>query len=186
MTVKFFGTVTVFACLALLVAFSALAADPNEWSQEEREAGVKVQEFTRFIKPGHSLSWGVGFFHPDCTLIEDSTPTISKQPNHGTATIEMQMRFPYFPKDSSNAKCNDKKIRMPGADLQAGGRVHRNRYVSANRHSLKWDDAPVELYHQDHQWAGRSEAMTARALGTWILLHPAMTPEDLGSILSLY
>jgi hypothetical protein len=113
MTVKFFGTVTVFACLALLVAFSALAADPNEWSQEEREAGVKVQEFTRFIKPGHSLSWGVGFFHPDCTLIEDSTPTISKQPNHGTATIEMQMRFPYFPKDSSNAKCNDKKIRMP-------------------------------------------------------------------------
>jgi hypothetical protein len=113
MTVKFFGTVTVLACLALLVAFSALAADPNEWSQEEREAGVKVQEFTRFIKPGHNLSFPVGFFSPDCALIEDSTPTISKQPNHGTATIETQTRFPYFPKDSANAKCNDKKIRMP-------------------------------------------------------------------------
>jgi hypothetical protein len=113
MTVKFFGTVTVYACLALLVAFSARAADPNEWSQEELADGVKVLEFTRYIKPGHTLSWGVGYFNPDCSLIEGSTPTISKQPTHGTATIETQTRFPYFPKDSANKGCNDKKIRMP-------------------------------------------------------------------------
>jgi hypothetical protein len=89
----------------------ALAQD---WTKEEIAAGLKISEWTRYVQAGQSFVQGFGFFNPDCTLIETSVPTITKKPEHGTATIEMVARFPHFAKDQTQyVKCNEKKVRMP-------------------------------------------------------------------------
>lgn len=101
---------------ALLAATPAIAADPtNEWSPQEIQDGIKVTEFTRYVRPGGSFQQIFGFFLADCSLTEDSVPTVIKQPEHGAITIDMQLRFANFPKDSSALylKCNEKKLRMP-------------------------------------------------------------------------
>lgn len=101
--------------LALLVATPALAADDtNTWSQQEIAAGLKVTDFTRYVRSGQSFAQNFGFYLPDCSLMEDSIPTVIKQPDHGTITIDMQSRFANFPKEAVHyAKCNEKKIRTP-------------------------------------------------------------------------
>jgi hypothetical protein len=42
-----------------------------------------------------------------------SDNTITKEPEPGTATIDVSEHFPNFSKDNVRAKCNDKKVRGP-------------------------------------------------------------------------
>jgi hypothetical protein len=88
---KRFGVLTT---CALLVSVPALAAD--DWTQDELDNGVKVRELIRYVKSGQSISMAVGFWNADCVLDPTSVPTITSQPDHGTATVEMQMHYPNF------------------------------------------------------------------------------------------
>jgi hypothetical protein len=96
---------------ALLVSLPAFA---QEWTNEEWTAGVKTTEFTRHVPAGKQrILDPLAVLNPDCTLVEDTDSVITKEPQHGSAVIEMIERFPTYAKDNIRSKCNEKKIRMP-------------------------------------------------------------------------
>jgi hypothetical protein len=94
----------------LLMASSASAQDG--WTKEEQEAGVKRYEFTRRVPAGKPrVLEDAIYLNADCTIIEDIETTITKEPQHGSATIETHQRNPSYPKDSVRAKCNERKVK---------------------------------------------------------------------------
>jgi hypothetical protein len=71
---KFLLTVSAFA----LLLSSAFA---QEWTTEEKGAGLKTTEFTRHIPAGKQRTLdNFGYLNPDCTLVEDTDTVISKEP----------------------------------------------------------------------------------------------------------
>ncbi|HET7020316.1 MAG TPA: hypothetical protein VFI58_06345 [Xanthobacteraceae bacterium] len=106
MTSKF-----LFTTCALLLSLPALA---QEWTNEEKAAGLKTTEYTRHIPAGKQRTLdNFGYLNPDCTLVEDTDTVISKEPEHGSAVIAVIERFPAYAKDNIRSKCNEKKMRMP-------------------------------------------------------------------------
>jgi hypothetical protein len=104
---KFLLTVCAFG----LLSSSAFA---QEWTNEEKAAGLKTTEFTRHIPAGKQRTLdNFGYLNPDCTLVEDTDTVISKEPEHGSAVIETIERFPAYAKDNVRFKCNEKRMRMP-------------------------------------------------------------------------
>jgi hypothetical protein len=104
---KFLLTVSA---LALLLS-SAFA---QEWTKDEQTAGLKTIEFTRHIPAGKQRALSsFGYLNADCSLIEDTDTVITKEPEHGTAVIEMIEHFPSYSKDNVRSKCNEKRMRMP-------------------------------------------------------------------------
>jgi hypothetical protein len=64
---------------ALLVSLPAFA---QEWTKEERAAGLKTTEFTRHIPAGKQRTLdNFGYLNPDCTPIEDTDTAITKEPD---------------------------------------------------------------------------------------------------------
>src|SRR5262245_19737254 len=96
---------------AALVASSAFAQD---WSKEEIAAGVKLQEYTRFVHAGKQKTLdSLYYMDLDCKLVEDSEPVITKEPEHGNATIEIIEKNPAYAKENPRSKCNEKKFPIP-------------------------------------------------------------------------
>jgi hypothetical protein len=96
---------------ALLVSLPAFA---QEWTNEEKAAGLKTIEFTRHIPAGKQRTLdNFGYLNPDCTPIEDTDTVITKEAEHGSAVIETIERFPTYAKDNVRSKCNEKRMRMP-------------------------------------------------------------------------
>jgi hypothetical protein len=90
------------------------SAFAQEWTKEERAAGLKTTEFTRHIPAGKQRALdNFGYLNPDCTPIEDTDTVITKEAEHGSAVIETIERFPTYAKDNVRSKCNEKRMRMP-------------------------------------------------------------------------
>src|SRR5215469_1319804 len=140
--------------IALCVIVSAPSA-AQQWTQEELAAGIKQFEFERYVPPGRSmtLDWIV-YLNPDCSAAEGGEITITKEPEHGTASIESVNRFPSYAKDNVRSKCSEKKV--PGlaivykagigyvgtdtfeiSDLQSNGMVRQVKYTIHIKESRK-------------------------------------------------
>jgi len=105
--------------LAILIAATSTNAFAQTWTPEEDAAGFKKTEQTRFVRSGNQLTLMVYIrMHPDCTMISQDV-SITKDPEHGVATIENVERFSNFTKDSSLAKCNEKKVSAPALNYKA-------------------------------------------------------------------
>jgi hypothetical protein len=96
---------------ALLVASPAIAQEPA-WTKDEITAGVRKVEYTRRVPAGKQLALeDVAFLNIDCTVAEDAEVMITKEPQHGVATIDSSERFPNFAKDNPRYKCNERKVK---------------------------------------------------------------------------
>jgi hypothetical protein len=103
----------ILLALALTIAHATPAAAQEEPTKEELRAGLRRVEQTRYVRGGKQLNLGsLTPISPNCTVLE-SDNTITKEPEHGTATIDVSEHFPNFSKDNVRAKCNDKKVRGP-------------------------------------------------------------------------
>ena len=96
-------------CLSgLLLSF----ASAQEWSKDEITAGTRKVEYTRHTPAGKQRTLeNVTFLNPDCTVNEDAEVTITKEPQHGSATINPAEVFPHYAKDNVRSKCNEKKVK---------------------------------------------------------------------------
>ena len=96
-------------CLSgLLLSF----ASAQEWSKDEITAGTRKVEYTRHTPAGKQRTLeNVTFLNPDCTVNEDAEVTITKEPQHGSATINPAEVFPHYAKDNVRSKCNGKKVK---------------------------------------------------------------------------
>ena len=96
-------------CLSgLLLSF----ASAQEWSKDELTAGTRKLEYTRHIPAGKQRTLeNVTFLNPDCSVNEDAEATITKEPQHGSATIDSAEVFTHYAKDNVRSKCNDKKVK---------------------------------------------------------------------------
>jgi hypothetical protein len=109
-------------CVALLVAFmlSATAAYAQEWTQEERTAGLKITEFTRYVPAGKQrVLDNFAVLNPDCTPANAET-IITKPPAYGTAVLETRLGSPTFSKGNVRSKCNEMKMQIPMLIYKAG------------------------------------------------------------------
>jgi len=112
----------LLTAVALLATFTTAAQSQaltinQPWTPEEIAAGTRIIEQTRFARAGKLIRLQpLGTFDTDCSLLTvDNGDVITKEPEHGTAYIEMgEPRFPSFNKDTPQGKnCNDKKMKFP-------------------------------------------------------------------------
>jgi hypothetical protein len=123
-TCAFTLSMAILLALALTIAHATPAAAQEEPTKEELRAGLRRVEQTRYVRGGKQLNLGsLTAINPNCTVLE-SDNTITKEPEHGTATIDVSEHFPNFSKGNIRAKCNDKKLRCPL--VQGGHRIRRN------------------------------------------------------------
>jgi len=106
----------------------SLPAFAQEWTKEEKAAGLKTTEFTRHMPAGKQRTLdNFGYLNPDCTPIEDTDTVITKEPEHGSAVIETIEGFPAYAKDNVASKCNEKRMRMPVRTYKAAVEPTRSR-----------------------------------------------------------
>src|SRR5262245_38529827 len=105
----------IMSKLLLTVCLSGLLlsfASAQEWSKDEITAGVRKAEYMRHVPAGKQRTLETfTFLNPDCTANEDLEVTITKEPEHGSATITSAEGFPHYAKDNVRSKCNDKKVK---------------------------------------------------------------------------
>jgi len=96
---------------ALLLSSSAIAQE--QWTKEEQAAGIKRVEHTRRVPASGKprVLEDVTYLNADCSVIEDVETTVTKEPQHGSATIETSERYPSYPKDAVRSRCNDRKVK---------------------------------------------------------------------------
>lgn len=136
-------------CALLLLSSSAFA---QEWTKDEITAGQKTIEQTRHVPAGKKFILGsMAYLNPDCTLAENSDVTITKEPEHGNASIETTEHYTSFAKENIRAKCNEKKMRMPvltykaavgyaGTDIFEVTAIAPNGMVNLYRFTIKITD----------------------------------------------
>jgi hypothetical protein len=92
--------------LLTLLAFGLLSS--SAFAQE----GLEKKQFTRVVASGTNQR--IGFFYwvnPDCSSGGNVNVRITKQPEHGSTETTTTSNFPFFPKDSVRARCNEHKVR---------------------------------------------------------------------------
>jgi hypothetical protein len=95
--------------IGVLLSSTAIA---QEWTKEETASGMRKLELTRRVPAGKQRAFeDLTFLNTDCSNIEAIEIVITKEPEHGTATIDTIERYPAYPKDSARAKCNDRKVK---------------------------------------------------------------------------
>jgi hypothetical protein len=87
-----------------------------------------------------------------------SDNTITKEPEHGTATIDVSEHFPNFSKDNVRAKCNDKKVRGPVLLYKAATGYVGTDTLEVLSISSKWIRNRVRPHDQDNR--GEETMMT--------------------------
>jgi hypothetical protein len=93
--------IPALACALLVLSSSAFA---QEWTQEERAAGLKIHEVTRHVPAGKERTLTTfAFLLPDCTQTNTET-IITKPPEYGRAVIETKEGFPTYPKENVRRK----------------------------------------------------------------------------------
>jgi hypothetical protein len=108
MTMIYKSLLTACALLASLPAFAT-----EEWTPEQISEGMKVSDFTRSVPAGKQrVLDSMSVLNPDCTIADDFEATITKEAEHGNASIETVERYPSFKSDNVRAKCNGKKMQM--------------------------------------------------------------------------
>jgi CheY-like chemotaxis protein len=105
-------TMRVTLIFATLVAalLSSQAYAQTEWTPEESKAGIRKVEQTRYVRAGKQFSGSLTFVNTACVVL-DADHTVTKEPEHGTVTIDIIEHHTNFSKDSARAKCNEKKVR---------------------------------------------------------------------------
>jgi hypothetical protein len=98
----------ISACILELL--SSQAHGQTEWTPEESKAGIRKIEQTRYVRAGKQFSSSLTFINIAC-VVQDSDHEVTKEPEHGTVTIEVVEHHTNFAKDSPRAKCNEKKVR---------------------------------------------------------------------------
>lgn len=110
---------TAVSVIALLSTSAATAQ--QFWTQEEITAGVKRIEFTRFVPAGKSRTLeNVTIINPDCTIAAATEVTITKEPEHGSATIDAAEGFLSYGKDNPRSSLQRQEDQRPRPELQAG------------------------------------------------------------------
>src|SRR5215831_16903129 len=99
-------------CATAALVLSSSSVFAQEWTKDEITVGTRKVEYTRHIPAGKQRTLeNVTFLNPDCTVNEDAEVTITKEPQHGSATINSAEVFPHYAKDNVRSKCNEKKVR---------------------------------------------------------------------------
>ncbi|MGY8679782.1 hypothetical protein Q2941_18580 [Bradyrhizobium sp. UFLA05-153] len=97
------------AALALLTT----SAHANDWTKEELSAGLKREEWSKYVGSGNKLKLSFVYAaKPDCSSVGTIVVRTLQSPEHGTFDTEVVEDFPTFKQDNKLAKCNDSK--MPG------------------------------------------------------------------------
>jgi hypothetical protein len=79
---------------ALLVSLPAFA---QEWTKEEKAAGLKTTEFTRHIPAGKQRTLdNFGYLNPDCTPIEDTERWDMPEPTRSRCSLFPRMVLRIF------------------------------------------------------------------------------------------
>jgi hypothetical protein len=89
---------------------SSQAYGQAEWTPEESKAGLRKVEQTRYVRTGKQFSGSLTLINTACVVL-DADHAVTKEPEHGTVTIEIIEHHTNFSKDSARAKCNEKKVR---------------------------------------------------------------------------
>ena len=99
-------------CATAALVLSSSSVFAQEWTRDELTAGVRKVEYTRQVPAGKQRTLeNATVLNPDCTVVEDAEVTITKEPEHGSATIDSAEGFPTYPKDNVRSKCNGKKVK---------------------------------------------------------------------------
>lgn len=102
---KFFLTVIAFGLLSSV-------ASAQEWSDDEKEAGIKRLELTRHVPSGKQRTLNFYIFtNPDCSIVEGMEIKKTQEPKHGTIEIVPGDGFPQYTKDNVRFKCTQRKLR---------------------------------------------------------------------------
>jgi hypothetical protein len=100
---KFLATVAVFAMLSS----TAIA---NDWTPEERTAGLQKYDFSRFVPSSVKRTLETAYaLNPDCTSSGPIEIRKIQEPEHGTVEFPTADVFPTYGHDTKFAKCNEKK-----------------------------------------------------------------------------
>ena len=101
---KFLITVCAFGLLLS-------SASAQQWTDEERAAGLKRNELTRHVPSGQRRELQLlTFLNPDCSVMDGMEIRKTKEPEHGTLELVPGEYFASYAKDSVLAKCNGKKV----------------------------------------------------------------------------
>jgi hypothetical protein len=91
----------------------------DDVTKEELSAGTKTYEFTRFASPAKRILLdSLTYMSSDC-VVGDSDNTITKEPEHGVAVIEIIERYTAYTAESAFHKCNSKKHSVPSITYKA-------------------------------------------------------------------
>jgi len=102
---RFLLTVSALALLSL----PAIAQDP--WTPEEWRAGMRKLEQTRYAFTGVAFAlWFSTSLETDCSVSENFSVEVIKEPEHGTVDIVPAKGFPGYLKGNERAKCNEMKV----------------------------------------------------------------------------
>jgi len=136
----------LFAAMCISMVAPVLRSEAqagDEWTDEERAAGIKKEEFVRYAFAGNTMElMFLVALEIDCSVDEGWAYEIIKQPEHGIATLKPHTGFTYFAKSNPRHKCNEQKVEgqlltyKPDAGYKGPDSL---TYVSINSSGMAWE-----------------------------------------------